>query len=161
MKSLSGARFQNAARYFQRGISFSNTGIYSPTFRLGHGGVFDQTGSNIFCDVLRKRLLLGILCSTLLRFFEKAFINHGVHAQLEELPIVLPTEEETQKIIDLVDEIISKQKADVHFDYRELLSRLDSVVNEMYQLDDAEKAELGTWFRRHYPKLTGDGTEEA
>ena len=51
MKGHKSAVFRNPQYYFRRGISFSNTGIYSPTYRIGHGGVFDQTGSNIFCDV--------------------------------------------------------------------------------------------------------------
>lgn len=161
MKSLRGARFQNSNRYFQRGISFSNTGIYSPTFRLGHGGVFDQTGSNVFCDVLDQRFLLGLLNSTLLRYFAKAFINHGVHAQLEELPVILPTPEQTARVITIVDEIVLEQQKAQGFDYRKHLATLDSVVNEIYGLDATEISELETWYRRHYPKLTGDGTEEA
>src|SRR5580704_888541 len=105
MNELKGARFQNAHRYFKRGISFSDTGIYSPTYRLGHGGVFDQKGSNIFCDVLDQRVLLGMLCSTLLRYFAKAFINHGVVAQPSDLPIVLPNAAEGEAIAAIVNDI--------------------------------------------------------
>ncbi|MER9558205.1 N-6 DNA methylase [Mesorhizobium sp. M0323] len=163
MKTLhgKGGVFRNPQYYFRRGISFSNTGIYSPTFRLGHGGVFDQTGSNIFCDVLDQRLLLGILCSTAIRYFEKSFINHGVHAQLEELPIVLPTDDEAEKITTIVDEIIQGQQKDLSFDYRKHLGRLDDVVNDLYGLNDDECKELESWYHRHYPKLTGEGDEEA
>ena len=60
MKKMKGSRFQNAQYYFKKGISFSTTGIYCPTFRLSHGGVFDQKSSNIFCDVLDHKVLLGI-----------------------------------------------------------------------------------------------------
>jgi hypothetical protein len=86
MKKLPGARFQNAEYYFRQGISYSDTGIYSPTYRLGHGGVFDQKGSNIFCEVLERRVLPGMLFSTLLRYFAKAFIDHSVVAQPSDLP---------------------------------------------------------------------------
>ncbi len=161
MKAHTGAVFRNPQYYFRRGISFSNTGIYSPTYRLGHGGVFDQTGSNIFCDVLDQKVLLGILCSTLLRYFVKAFINHGVHAQLDDLPIVLPGASESASIAAIVDKIITAQKADIAFDYRAMLTELDALIADLYVLNDGERAELSTWYRRHYPKLTGDGTEEA
>jgi hypothetical protein len=161
MKVHKGAVFRNPQYYFRRGISFSNTGIYSPTYRLGHGGVFDQTGSNIFCDVLDQRVLLGILSSTLLRYFEKSFINHGVHAQLDDLPIVLPDEAEGKAIAAIVDDIIAAQKADASFDYRPKLAQLDELIAKLYVLTDNERGELSTWYRRHYPKLTGDGTEEA
>jgi hypothetical protein len=161
MKKLKGARFQNAERYFHRGISFSNTGIYSPTYRLGHGGVFDQTGSNIFCDVLDQTVLLGILSSTLLRYFIKSFINHGVHAQLDDLPIVLPDDAEAKAISAVVDDIVAEQKKIPAFDYRPKLRELDVLIAKLYVLNTGEVDELSTWYRRHYPKLTGDGTEEA
>ncbi|MDX1245412.1 N-6 DNA methylase [Sinorhizobium medicae] len=163
MKKLHGKSgvFRNPQYYFKRGISFSNTGIYSPSFRLSHGGVFDQKGSNIFCDVIEQKVLLGILSSTLLRYFVKAFINHGVDAQLDDLPIVIPTTEEKTVIANIVDGIVTEQKADASFDYRPKLRELDEVVYKLYQLTPNEMQEVSSWYRRHYPKLTGDGSEES
>jgi hypothetical protein len=80
MKGLPGAVFRGSKYYFRRGVSFSNTGIYSPTFRLSHGGVFDQTGSCIFPKVISAEAMLGLLASTLMKYFAKSFINHGAHA---------------------------------------------------------------------------------
>jgi hypothetical protein len=34
MKSLPGARFQNAEFYFRKGVSFSPTGLYCPTLQI-------------------------------------------------------------------------------------------------------------------------------
>ena len=163
MKKLhgKGGVFRNPQFYFKKGISFSTTGIYCPTFRLSHGGVFDQKSSNIFCDVLDHRVLLGILSSTLLRYFAKAFINHGVDAQIGDLPIVLPDPTQSAAIILVVDDIIAHQKIDPGFDYRPKLAELDQLIADLYILTAAERAELSTWYRRHYPKLTGEGTEEA
>lgn len=161
MKGLASSVFRNPQFYFRQGISFSNTGIYSPTFRLGHGGVFDQTGSNVFCDVLDREVLLGILSSTLLKYFGKSFINHGVHAQLDDLPIVIPSPEEETKIREIVNKIIAEQKKDTTFDYRENLKELDQVIEAMYLITPEESDELNSWYRRHYPRLTGDGDEEA
>lgn len=161
MKAHSGAVFRNPQYYFRRGISFSNTGIYSPTYRLGRGGVFDQTGSNIFCDVMDQHVLLGILSSVLQRYFIKAFINHGVHAQLDDLPIVLPDDTEAKAIAAVVNNIIAAQKISPAFDYRPKLAELDQLICALYDLTAGERDELSTWYRRHYPKLTGDGTEEA
>lgn len=161
MKALKGAVFRNPQYYFRRGISFSNTGIYSPTYRLGHGGVFDQTGSNVFCDVLNQTVLLGILSSTLLKYFIKSFINHGVHAQLDDLPIVLPNDAEAKAIAAVVDEIITAQKASPAFDYRPKLAELDALIASLYDLNEGARNELSTWYRRHYPRLTGEGTEDA
>jgi hypothetical protein len=160
MKKLPGARFQNADYYFRKGISFSDTGIYSPTYRLGHGGVFDQKGSNIFCNALDRQVLLGILCSTLLRYFAKAFINHSVVAQPSDLPIVLPSQPEADAIAAVVDDIIAGQKKNKSFDYRPKLVELDDLVAKIYALTSGEREEVTCWYKRHYPKLTGVGTDE-
>jgi len=123
MKAHKSAVFRNPQYYFRRGISFSNTGIYSPTYRLGHGGVFDQTGSNIFSEVIDQTVLLGILSSTLLRYFVKSFVNHGVHAQLDDLPIVLVDDTEAASISNIVNHIVAEQKKDAAFDYCPCSSR--------------------------------------
>lgn len=155
MKGLKSAVFRNSAKYFELGVSFSNTGIYSPTYRLSHGGVFDQKGSNIFCDALDREVLLGILSSKLLRYFAKAFINHGVDSQIDDLPIVMPDEAQTLAIKTVVDEIIAGQKKDTSFDYRPLAAKLDDLIDDLYKLDAAERAEIRSWHKRHYPKLHG------
>lgn len=145
--------FRNSQSYFKKGISFSNTGIYSPTYRLGHGGVFDQKGSNIFCDIMDREVLIGILSSTLLRYFAKSFINHGVDVQIDDLPIALPDEAQTKRIKTLVEQIVIGQKADLGFDYRSIAAQIDDVVNDLYALTSDERAEIRSWHRRHYPKL--------
>lgn len=153
MQSLKGARFQNSNFYFRKGISYSSTGIYSPTFRLSHGGVFDQKASNIFCEVIDRRVLVGILASTLLRYFAKNFINHGVDAQVDDLPIVLPTDEESETIKKLVELIIKEQQRDLAFDYRAIAGQIDIVINKMYGLTEDEVSEVRSWKKRRYPKL--------
>jgi hypothetical protein len=123
-------------------------------------GTLSGISINVFCDVIDQRVLLAILCSTLLRYFAKAFINHGVVAQPSDLPIVLPHEAESKAILAIVDDIIAAQKADAAFDYRPKLAKLDALIAQIYGLTQAESEEISTWYRRHYPRLTGAGTEE-
>lgn len=153
MKSLKGARFQNSASYFEEGISFSSTGIYSPTYRLSHGGVFDQKGPIIICNSLDRKVLIGILASSLLRYFAKSFINHGVDSQIGDLPIVIPSTTQAKAISTLVDDIISEQQKDISFDYRKKAKDIDSLVYDLYAITVDERAEIESWHRRHYPKL--------
>ena len=161
MKTLPGARFQNSQHYFHRGVSFSSTGIYCPTFRLSHGGVFDQKGSCVFSDILSPETLLGLLSSTLMKYFAKSFINHGVDAQLDDLPIVLPTDDEIQRLETKINEIVVRQQADPEFDYRPDLAELDVIVFDIYRLTDAERLEVNCWYKRRYPKLfDADASQE-
>ncbi len=153
MKTLPSAVFRGSDYYFRRGISFSNTGIYSPTFRLSHGGVFDQTGSCIFSDVISAEALLGLLSSTLMKYFAKSFINHGTHAQLHDLPIPIPTATELALLETVVGEIVSLQKQNSAFDYRNKLAELDDVVFGIYRVTQDERHEVRTWYTRHYPRL--------
>jgi hypothetical protein len=161
MRALPSAVFRNSQFYFRRGVSFSNTGIYSPTFRLSHGGVFDQTGSCIFSDVFSPEVLLGLLSSTLMKYFAKAFINHGVHAQLDDLPIVIPTAAEIGAIAAKIDEIVVAQYSTSGYDYRPKLAELDSIVFDIYNITNDEREEIVTWYMRHYPKLFNAKAEEA
>jgi hypothetical protein len=156
MKELSGAgggAFRNPTYYFRRGISFSNTGIYSPTFRLSHSSVFDQKGSCIFSDFFEPEFLLGVLASTLAKYFVKSFVNHGVDAQLDDLPIVLPDEKQRTAIVAKVAEIVAAQKADPNYNYRPKLAELDALVFDLYGLSPSETSEVTAWYRRRYPTL--------
>jgi hypothetical protein len=161
MKKLPGARFQGSSYYFRRGISFSNTGIYSPTFRLNHGAVFDQTGSCIFLDVMSSEALLGLLSSTLMKYFVKSFINHGAHAQLDDLPIVIPNATEISNLESKVGEIVIEQKKNSAYDYRAKLAQLDEIVFDIYQITPDEREEIRNWYRRHYPRLFDSDAPEA
>jgi hypothetical protein len=153
MKSLAGAVFRNPQYYFKLGISFSNTGIYSPTFRLSHGGVFDQKGSCIFSDFFEPEYLLGVLSSALFKYFVKSFINHGVDAQLDDLPIVNPNDDERAQIITKVAEIVAAQKKNPEHDFRPQVAELDQIVFKLYGLNKDEVSEVDTWYRRRYVHL--------
>jgi hypothetical protein len=160
MKSLPSAVFRNPQFYFRRGVSFSNTGIYCPTFRLSHGGVFDQKGSCIFSDIFSSELLLGVLVSTLTKYFVKSFINHSLDAQLDDLPVVLPTDAEAAAIESKVRDIVDLQSSAPGYDYRPRLAELDKMVFAMYRITPDESDEVTTWYVRHYPKLFGVHAEE-
>ncbi len=77
------------------------------------------------------------------------------------MPIVLPDDAEAKAIAAIVNDIVAEQKKVAAFDYRPKLAELDDLIAKIYCLTQGERDELSTWYRRHYPKLTGDGTEEA
>jgi hypothetical protein len=161
MKNLPGARFQNSSFYFRKGITYSGTGLYAPTFRISHGGVFDQKSPCIFSDVVDLKPLLGILSSTLIRYFTKVFINHGVDSQIQEIPIVLPTSEEVTALTAIVERVLEGKALSRTYDYRRDLEDLDSIVFDMYRLDAAERVEVKTWYVRRYPVLMGQADPES
>ena len=153
MQGLKSARFQNQQYYFKKGVSYSMTGIYSPTFRLSHGAVMDQKSPCIFSDTISPEFLLGVLSSTLTKYFVKAFINHGVDSQVEDVPIVLPSKVEGKAIEDKVSEIVKELKAVPNYDYRPKLAELDELVFDLFGLTSAERKEVQTWYVRRYPAL--------
>ena len=120
--------------------------------------MFDQKGSSIFTDVLSPEALLGILSSKLVKYFVKSFINHGVDAQLDDVPIVMPTEDEVTRLESKVTEIVKAQKANPSYDYNAKLSELDSIVFDIYRLTDSEKREVDTWYQRRSLRSAGTRT---
>jgi hypothetical protein len=159
MKSSRRGRFQGSSHFFLKGISYSDTGIYSPTFRLGHGGVFDQKASGIFCDVFSREFLLGVLCSKLIKYFLKVFINHSISTQVDsikEIPIAIPTTEQLEAIESKVTEIIEQQRKQPNYDYYNEQESIDKMVYAFYGLKDVEIDEVENWYARRYPKLRRD-----
>ena len=84
-KTKVASRFQNAEFYFRQGVTFSPTGIYSPSLRLGCGSVFGNKGSTIFSDKLVPEEIMGYLGNTLARYFLKNYSSHTVETGEEVL----------------------------------------------------------------------------
>jgi hypothetical protein len=143
-------RFNNLASQ----ISFSATGIYAPTFRQSNASIFLNKASRLF---LRKghsiNAWLAELNSKLIRYFAKAFINHGVDIEvndLKDIPVVIPN----NKLDELGCRIIQKQNQNSSYDYASNEQiEIDRLVYEAYGLNDADIREVEDWYVRRYPKL--------
>ncbi len=165
MKKLPGFRHDGKEFYFRSGITFSHTGRYAPTFRLGSASVFDTAGSSLFPHEMEIELLLAVLNSKLVRYLFKTFINHTVNTAegpLKEIPIAMPSELPAQQLCKLVGSIIRKQSRDryyPYFQYEQLA--IDELVYEQYGLQETERTEIETWFRRRYPRITADCVPDA
>jgi len=156
------SRFQNVDYYFKSGITFPKAGMYVPTFRLNSSSVFDSGGNCLFVkkDIgifLSNEFLLGILCSKLIRYILKNFINNSVNMQVDDikkLPIPICDKVDKIKIEKLVKTIIEKQKKDIAYDYHKHEQReIDSLVYKIFELDVVLIEEIENWFIRKYPKL--------
>jgi len=147
------AVFRNTERYFQYGITYSPTGIYSPTFRLGCGAVFGNKGSSIFTSFPSKKVL-GTLNSKVYKYLLKNFRAHTIESPEKGL---LDT---SIPIIDLdlegtIKSLISKQKIDSRYDYASHEQiEIDKLVYEAYGLNAEDIAEVENWYARRYPKLS-------
>ncbi len=151
------SRFQNRGYYFREGVTFSRTGIYAPTYRLNSASVFDTEGSAIFTHRLSPRALLGLLCSTLSRYIIKGFVDHTVHAQIEDIKefiAVKLSEEQEKQLTSLISSIIEKQKTDPRYPYHLHEQReIDVLVYQLYGLTESDIREIELWYCRRYPRL--------
>lgn len=159
LKRESSARFQNSGFYFKKGITFSHTGQYSPTFRIGAGGPFDVAGSSLFLNQGQEvKTFIGIISSKICKYFLKTFINHSVNMSedpIKQIPILFNLEnEESQLINKHVTKIIQNQKQNPRYDYitNEQIE-IDKLVYEMYNLTEEDIKEVENWYFRRYPKL--------
>jgi len=151
------SRFQNAEFYFRQGITFSDSGVYAPTFRRSAGSVFDQKGSVIVPrDGVDRDFLLGVLCSRWARYVFKTYINHTVSTHVDsikELPIRRGGAE-AEPIAARVRRIIARQEADPRYPYHLHEQReIDALVASLYGLSAEDVNEIDLWFRRRYPTL--------
>ncbi len=149
------AVFRSPERYFTDAISFSRTGVYSPTFRLGSIAPFDTEGSMIFQNYFSNKQLLGILTSVFIRYLLKNYIGHTVHAQVEELK-ELPIPISTISLIEtIVKKIIQAQQDNPRYDYASHEQiEINRIVYETYGLNVNDIEEVENWYKRRYPKLS-------
>ncbi len=147
------SRFQNSDFYFKKGITFSITGVYAPTFRINSCGVFDVKGS--FIDPpFDVSLMLGILTSKIIKLISKVFIYNCVDMQVDALKEIPYCIANNKHLIELVDQLIEKQKKNQNYDYMSNeQKKIDRLVYEMYGLNEDDIREVETWYARRYPKL--------
>lgn len=147
------SRFQNKESYFKKGLTYSDTGYYAPTFRFNSIGVFDVMGMSIFCQ-LNEFMLVAVLAGKFCKYNIKNFINHTVHTQVDGLKPIPLFIEDNKRIEKLVSEIIEKQKENPRYDYMSNEQKeIDKLVYEMYGLNNEDVSEVEKWYARRYPKL--------
>ncbi len=151
--------FRNSHMYFNNDLTLSFTGYYSPTFRSSAATIFDVAGKNIkLQNRINNSLFLGILCSKLIKYISKNFLDHTVNFQIEEIKKIIilssiPSMIEI-RIMPYIYSIIHHQKQNPKYDYitNEQIE-IDKLVYEMYNLNEENIEEVGNWYFRRYPKL--------
>ena len=149
------SRFQNADFYFHQGITFSHTGIYSPTFRIGTGALFDVAGSTLFCECIGVGEILFRLNSKVWIYLFKNFANASVNASedpIKEVPLPRPS---SQLDADgLVQRIVQAQRRHPRYDYASNEQvEVDRLVYGAYGLNEADIREVEEWYARRYKTL--------
>lgn len=149
------SRFQNSSSYFKKGVSFSWTGKYSPTFRIGEGGPFDHGASSaFFSDDLSAEYVTGVLASKLERYLMRTMINHTVNFGVDDVKDIIFPKETIASLEELVISIISAQKKDRYYDYASHEQiQIDKLVYEAFGLNEGDIEEVENWYIRRYPKL--------
>ncbi|HED37422.1 MAG TPA: hypothetical protein ENI76_04145, partial [Ignavibacteria bacterium] len=140
------SRFQNSEYYFKEGITESRVGMYTPTFRIATDTIFDSGCSNLFIFIDRL-FVLGVLDSKLCKLFFKLNLDHTVNSQVDvikEIPFIIS---QNKKLIQLVKQIIAKQKQIPRYDYMSNEQKeIDEIVYQMYGLNADDIREVETWY---------------
>ncbi len=151
------AALRNPDAWYKPAITFSPTGVYSPTFRIGCSTVFQNTSSNIICESIPVTRLLGILASTWARYVFKVLLNHTVHTQegdIIEYPLCNMEDERCVQIEHLTNELIEEQKRNAHYNYSQNEQKnIDPLVYNLYSLSDDDIREVELWYCRRYRRL--------
>ncbi len=145
------SRFQNVEVSFLNFYTYSRTGIYAPTFRIGSGAFFDTKSNAIFCQQGTMIRAASKFCKALF----KSYFAHTVQAEgdaISELPITL--DENDNRLILLMNEIVEKQHSNPRYEYstNEQIY-IDQVVYKSYGLNEVDIREVEDWYARRYPKL--------
>ena len=147
------SRFQNADSYFLKFISYSRTGIYAPTYRIGTISPYDNKSCSVFPNEKYYETCIGFLNSKLGRMIFKTILGHTVDAQVDDVKELPFSNHLNTK--ELIEKIISKQKTNPRYDYASNEQiEIDKLVYEAYSLNAADVLEVENWYARRYPKLS-------
>ena len=146
------ARYQGYSFYFREGFCWNN--VLNPQARLLKvklkGESVNDVGSMSLYpnnDVINSKYCIALLNSNLIFDYYRVFINCTVNIQindLRQLPIIIPSEQEMDEIVSLVDKAIEIKKKesigifsesvskDLLFDIEEQIDRL---INKLYGME--------------------------
>ncbi|HRP06708.1 MAG TPA: hypothetical protein PLV87_17475, partial [Opitutaceae bacterium] len=152
-KTLASA-LRNQEFYFRRGITFSHTGMYSPSFRESGSALFDMAGSTMFLEGSLQDEILSSLNSRIWVSLFRNYVNATVNTSedpIKDVPLPLNIPEAASVA---VRSIVGKQARDRRYDYasNEQLE-IDRLVYAAYGLNDGDIKEVENWYARRYPKL--------
>ena len=155
MKLLIGFRHDGKEFYFRKGISFSHTGIYSPTFRIGCKAIFDTAGSSLFPIDNEIDNLLCVLNSKIVLCIFKSFINNTVNTSEDPLKQISVSINYPNDLKCFFEYIIKKQSTNNFYDYASHEQiEIDKLVYEAYGLSTEDVQEVENWYARRYSKLS-------
>jgi hypothetical protein len=153
------SRLQNMEFNFKPGLTFSPTGIYSPTFRLSSQALFESKGSTLFlkfdCSENSVLHMLGVLSSKFFKYNFKAFISHTVETGEKSIESIFYSTLKIGDVLKLVKDIIHNQRSIPRYDYASYEQiEIDKLVYEAYGLNAEDVKEVENWFARRYPRLS-------
>ena len=145
---------RNQDFYFKPGVTFSHTGIYSPTFRTSGNALFDMAGSTLFLEERRVEDAIGILNSYVWLFLFRNYANSTVNTSEDPIKDVPLSDGNSQRISELVRVICGKQQIERRYDYASNEQiEIDRLVYAAYGLNEPDIREVEDWYARRYPKL--------
>ncbi len=101
--------------------------------------------------------MLGILTSTFSRYLLKSYASHTVETGEEVITQLALPELDTsckQKLKNLVEQIIEKQKDDPFYPYHlHEQKEIDKLVYKLYSLSDEDIRKVEIWYCRRYQRL--------
>jgi hypothetical protein len=137
-----GGRIRDPDYYFREAIfaSRGGTGEYKSKARYIDNAVVDSSGVVIIptTDSLPPKYLLGILNSNVMKYIIDNFINSTVNVQVADmrlLPIPVPSEEERDQIVSLVNDAIAVQKGEKEGEIEEIHQNIEEKVKDIYGID--------------------------
>ena len=151
------AVIRNPQYYFREGLTFSDVGVYSPTFRLNSKSTFDVKGSSIFSSEISANVLIGLLSSILGRYILKTFINHTISTQVDDIKefFITKIDKDVKNGIEqLVFSIILKQRDNPHYQYHLYEQKeINVLIYQIYGLSEEDIREVELWYCRRYSRL--------
>lgn len=133
-------RIRDTSYYFRESLFASRGGTGESKIRYVNNSVIDSSGMVLIptTDLLPAKYLLGVLNSKIGKYIIRNFINGTVNTQVADmrlLPIVVPSEDEQEQMIDRVNQAIQMKREDREADTDEIQRKIDNLAEKIYGVD--------------------------
>jgi type I restriction-modification system DNA methylase subunit len=144
---------RNKHRYFSRGIGITAAGIYSPLFRYSELQLFQNGFQVMFFRSNVETDVLGILCSTLIRYVFNVYLNHSVNSNAQDIELVPILKNIPNSLVEKVVSLLESLKENPEYNYIREQKEIDALVYQLYGLSEDDIREVELWYCRRYQKL--------
>ena len=139
---------RNEKFFFKEGMTCSSVGRRFSASYLPPGSLFGVNANFFFNDKNDLIYSLGFLNSSLVSYISRKVLSRSNIISttfLKDVPFIPPNQDEKQKVIELVNKIITRLKENKDYDFHNEQLEIDNIIYNLYNISSNLKKEINSF----------------